>query len=157
MYFVLFLNWRYYWCIQLVKRKKKKIKARVRTLKWNSTQKSLLYFHISSTQLWGKKKQIKKKLWEQYVTEGKAEKKQRKHWTLFVPPKQKTFFQTLPKTVHKEQFFKWKHQSYLIHELGSATENTLRSNGELSKGTNHPEQQNWLQDMEKTPAGRSVK
>lgn len=129
----------------------------MRTLKWNSTQKSLLYFHISSTQLWGKKKQIKKKNVRTICHWRESWKKQRKHWTLFVPPKQKTFFQTLPKTVYKEQFFKWKHQSYLIHELGSATENTLRSNGELSKGTNHPEQQNWLQDMEKTPAGRSVK
>lgn len=67
------------------------------------------------------------------------------------------FFQALPKTVYEEQFFKWKHQSYLIHVLRSATENTLRPNGELSTGNNHPEQQNWLQEMEKTPGGRSVK
>lgn len=74
MYFVLFLNWRYYWCIQLVKRKKKKIKARVRTLKWNSTQKSLLYFHISSTQLWGKKNKLKKNCENNMSLKGKLKK-----------------------------------------------------------------------------------
>lgn len=67
---------------------------------------------------------------------------------MFALPKQKMFFQTLPKTVYKEHSFKWKLQSYLIHELRNAIENTLGANGELSKETNHPKQQNCPKDME---------
>lgn len=66
------------------------------------------------------------------------------------------FFQTLPKTVHEEHSFKWKHQSYLIHELRNATENTLELMESLAKEPTIHNNRSACKTQKITPTDRSV-